>query len=77
MSNVKVPLPPKVCDYWFKTPLKWEGEREGKCDYCPITLKKGDAYFEINVNEGEVKRGHLDHLEYAETIEWIPKEPPQ
>jgi len=77
LSDVKVALPKKFCDYWSKDPLIWESKENGKCDYCPEPLKNGEEYFEINVFENEIKRGHTHHLVPAEPIEWIPKEPPQ
>ena len=76
-EEVKTRFPKKFCDHWLEKPKTWEIKRTEECGYCPEPISEGDEYFEINVNEDEVKRGHLHHLEYAEVIEWIPKEPTQ
>ena len=76
-KEVKVGFPKKFCDYWWDKPKTWDNKRDEKCDYCPDPISEGEEYFEVSVHEGEVKRGHLYHLEYAEPIEWIPKEPTQ
>ena len=76
-EEVKVNFPPKFCDYWWDKPKTWDIKTATECDYCPDPISEGEEYFEVSVHEGEVKRGHLRHLEYAETIEWIPKEPTQ
>ena len=76
-EEVKLRFPKKFCDYWWEKPKTWTNKRTEKCDYCSEPISEGDEYFEIKVHEDEVTRGHLHHLEYAETIEWIPEEPPQ
>ena len=76
-EEVKVQLPKKFCDYWWEKPKTWKIKKTGICDYCPEPLSKGEEYFEIDLYDGEVKRGHLHHLDYAEPVEWIPKEPSQ
>jgi len=76
-EEIKVKFPKKFCDYWWEHPKTWQLNRTEKCDYCTTPLSNGEEYFEIDTNEDEVKRGHLYHLEYAEPVEWIPKDPPQ
>ena len=78
-EEVEARFPKKFCDYWWEKPKTWKIKHPAKCDICKEPISKGDEYFEITVHddEGEVKRGHLHHLEYAEVIEWIPKEPEQ
>ena len=78
-EEVKVKFPKKFCDYWWEHPKTWENKRNEKCDIpcCSEPISEGDEYFEISVNEDEIKRGHLYHLAYAEPVEWIPEESPQ
>ena len=76
-EELKAIFPKKFCDYWLEKPKTWKIKRTEKCDYCQEPISEGDEYFEISVHEDEVKRGHLEHLEYAETIEWVPKESTQ
>ena len=80
-EEVKVHFPKKFCDYWWEKPKTWKIKRPGKCDVpgCSEPISKGEEYFEINAHDpdGEVTRGHLYHLEYAEVIEWIPEEAKQ
>ena len=73
----KVKFPKKFCDYWRDKPKTWKIKRTEECEYCRDPISKGEEYFEVSVHEGEVKRGHLYHLEDAEPIEWIPKETTQ
>jgi len=78
-EEVKARFPKKFCDYWWGKPKTWKNKRPEKCDVpgCSEPISEGDEYFEISVNEDEVKRGHLHHLDYAEPVEWIPEEPKQ
>ena len=73
-ENIKVLFPKKFCDYWREKPKTWEIKLNGKCDFCSEPISEGDEYFEIDVHEDDVKRGHIHHLDYAETLEWIPEE---
>lgn len=73
-EEVKVNFPPKFCDYWWEKPKTWKIKRSTECEYCEDPIVEGEEYFEIDVKEEEIKRGHLHHLDYAETIEWVPKE---
>ena len=73
-TEVKVKFPPKFCDYWWDNPLTWDSKRNVECYICSDPITSGDNYFEIKVQEDKVNRGHLHHLEYAPTIEWVPKE---
>ena len=78
-EELKAIFPKKFCDYWLEKPKTWNNKRTGKCDICKEPISKGDEYYEIDLHddEEEAKRGHLHHLEYAEPVEWIPKEPSQ
>lgn len=74
MSDGKALFPKKFCDYWLEKPKTWKSKNSVKCYYCESQIKKDEEYFEIDIKDGEVKRGHTYHLGYAETIEWVPKE---
>ena len=76
-EKIKVAFPPKFCDYWWGAPKIWDGKKPVECECCSESISKGEEYFEIAVEEDDIKRGHLHHLEYAETIEWVPKESPE
>ena len=76
-KEVKVRFPKKFCDYWWEKPKTWNNKRPEKCDCCPEPISEGDEYFEVSVQEDEVKRYHLHHLDCAEPVEWIPEEPTQ
>lgn len=77
-EEVKAKFPKKFCDYWWEKPKTWNTNKTTECCICLEPISKGDEYFEIDLHDkSEVKRGHLHHLEYAEVIEWIPKEPTQ
>ena len=72
--EIKVKFPKKFCDYWWEKPKTWEIKNSVKCDICDDPIVEGEEYFEIDAKEEDIKRGHLYHLEYAEKIEWVPKE---
>ena len=69
----KVKFQKKFCDYWWEKPKTWNIKKSVKCDYCDDPIVTTEEYFEIDAKEGDVKRGHLYHLEYADPIEWNPK----
>ena len=85
----KHPMPRKFVDYWLENPLSWEVPVAIPCDFCDQPLEKGQPYFSVFVGSyvehgvGEEpgttvqdpkKRGHLQHLTYAEPV---PEESPE
>jgi len=84
LKDTKVPMPRKFVDYWLENPKKWKVDVEIPCDFCDQPIKEGQNYFTTFVGshveeDGTViqdleKRGHLQHLTYAEVVPWEPPE---